>query len=346
MNYIDEFEIPKSSSELELEKIKEAEFKLEKKIISLRLKYRLSNKWARYLVLAEAYFNKHKHLDVPRKFRTTNGYDEDPNSPYDLGAFILRQREIRKGIVRGSLTPAQIMLLDESGMIWEKKSKEESWMEYYNLVKEYHYFYNKSLITKKQGLKIKRNFKTFDGINYHKKGKNIYKWFLKQRNNKDQLSEQQIALLDELEADWDKKGKYSWEECYKAAVEYRNKEIAKFGTDNYRLRIPQRFITENGMKLGSWAIRLRQLYKGQAKGILTQERIKMLEDINFEWFSESADIKAQSDEINDYNNHAKKIEILNRMKSVLNEYTGDSLPTPEELNKTFMLKLNREKKAA
>ena len=146
--------------------------------------------------------------------------------------------------------------------------------------------------------------------------------------------------------DWDKKGKYSWEECYKAAVEYRNKEIAKFGTDNYRLRIPQRFVTENGMKLGCWAIRLRQLYKGQAKGTLTQERIKMLEDINFEWFSESADIKAQSDEINDYNNHAKKIEILNRMKSVLNEYTGDSLPTPEELNKTFMMKLNREKKAA
>ena len=127
-------------------------------------------------------------------------------------------------------------------------------------------------------------------------------------------------------------------------------ELAKAYSESHNgsLKISQNFKTvngyeydEDGIALGSWISTQRGVYKGQVSGILTQEQIKMLEDIGMIWFTDKIDDKLQSQIIDEKNKLKKQKEILNRFNSLLNNYDGESLPSKEDMNDDFIDQLNR-----
>ena len=90
------------------------------------------------------------------------------------------------------------------------------------------------------------------------------------------LSQDKIELLDKIGMRFENKlNKIEWEEYYKLAEAYFNK--------NNNLEIPRSFKTldginydENGYNLGGWITTQRQTYKS---GKLSEEKIKLLEKL-------------------------------------------------------------------
>ena len=135
--------------------------------------------------------------------------------------------------------------------------------------------------------------------------------------------------------------KLDWSGMYELAKAYSE-------SHNGSLKISQNFKTvngyeydEDGIALGSWIATQRGVYKGQMRGILTKEQIKMLEDIGMIWFDDKTDDKLQSQIIDEKNKLKKQKEILNRFNSLLNNYDGESLPSKEDMNDDFIDQLNR-----
>ena len=76
------------------------------------------------------------------------------------------------------------------------------------------------------------------------------------------------------------------------------------------------------------------------KSFITEEQIKLLEDINIKWFIDDANIKLQQEIIDSKNVERKGKEILNRFYSILNNFSDNSLPSNEELNQNFIYELD------
>ena len=99
---------------------------------------------------------------------------------------------------------------------------------------------------------------------------------------------------------------------------------------------------ENGIALGTWISTQRQAYYGKGERMITEERVKLLEDIGMKWYIfDKKDDNYQEEIIINGNTNRKQIEILNRVRSFLNKYSGDSLPTKEEINYGILNELNR-----
>lgn len=126
--------------------------------------------------------------------------------------------------------------------------------------------------------------------------------------------------------------------------------LAKVYYKHYgNLEIPKNFKTldginydEKGILLGTWIITQRRSYNGQGDNKITEEQIKLLEEVGMKWYArQSYDYIHQYEEIKDANKIRKQIEILNRVRSYLNTYDEETLPTKEEINKGMVKVLNR-----
>ena len=145
-----------------------------------------------------------------------------------------------------------------------------TWDLMYNLATAYYNKYN--------NLEIPQSFKTLDGINYNGNGYSLGMWINTQRKTykSGKLSQDKIELLDKIGMRFENKlNKIEWEEYYKLAEAYFNK--------NNNLEIPRSFKTldginydENGYNLGGWITTQRQTYKS---GKLIKERIELLDKI-------------------------------------------------------------------
>ena len=145
-----------------------------------------------------------------------------------------------------------------------------TWDLMYNLATVY---YNKN-----NNLEIPFSFKTLDGIDYNENGYSLGVWINTQRQayKSGKLSQDKIELLDKIGMRFENKlNKIEWEEYYKLAEAYFNK--------NNNLEIPRSFKTldginydENGYNLGGWITTQRQTYKS---GKLIKERIELLDKI-------------------------------------------------------------------
>lgn len=67
----------------------------------------------------------------------------------------------------------------------------------------------------------------------------------------------------------------SWEHYYEAAEIYYKQ--------NADLDIPNSYVTENGLTLGTWLLTQRRVYTGKIEGSLSQEQIQKLEAIGMQW---------------------------------------------------------------
>ena len=142
-----------------------------------------------------------------------------------------------------------------------------------------------------------------------------------------------------------------WEKLDPMVDWLENYNLAKAYYEHHNnLEVPQSFKTkngyeedENGVALGQWISTQRQAYKGKGRRKITKEQINLLEKIGIKWVTENIDDKLQKEEISDKNKIKKQTELENRLYSLLNEYTEESLPDKTEINTDFMNKLNRKK---
>ncbi len=71
----------------------------------------------------------------------------------------------------------------------------------------------------------------------------------------------------------------SWDMMYQEAKEYYNR--------NGHLQIPKNYRTADGYPLGSWLLTQRRIRRGSYNGVLTEERIHLLDQIGMNWSTRS-----------------------------------------------------------
>ena len=155
------------------------------------------NTWELNYSLAKIYFEKNGNLEIPSKFKTLNGTDEDKNG-YNLGGWLVSQRQMYK---KSKLSKEREELLEKIGMHFETRDNDEVWNQMYMLAESYFKEYG--------NLKIKQVFKTLNGIDYDEKGYNLGIWINTQRREykKDKLSKEKIELLDQIGMVWEIKAR-------------------------------------------------------------------------------------------------------------------------------------------
>lgn len=275
--------------------------------------------WDSWYHLAEEYYKEHGDLEVPNRYITKDGLP--------LGHWILRQRSLKKGRAAGTLTEEQEEKLLKIGMRFENKDLHEEWNKKFNYL-----------------LKFKEEYKTADVPQKYvtEDGFTLGKWCQRQRENyhgtgRRSLTDYEIEKLESVGFRFEYKDPETiWLERYK--------EAEKFYKKHGNLKMIRDYVTKDGFELGKWVFKQKAKYKGQeARGDLTIEQIKLLEDLGIEWFNDKIDEKLQKDEITDANKVKKKKEIANRFKSIIARMEGDSLPSKEELNDAFIDQLNRKR---
>ncbi len=293
--------------------------------------------WNKKYNLAKIYYEHYGNLEVPVKFKTTNGIDYDEKG-IALGNWISTQRQAYQGQSGYKITEEQTKKLEQIGMRFEIRS--EVWNKKYNLAKIYYEHYG--------NLEIPQTFRTTNGIDYDEKGIALGNWISTQRQAYQgqsgyKITEEQTKKLEQIGMIFEIRSEV-WNKKY---------NLAKLYYEHYgNLEIPQTFRTTNGIDydekgiaLGTWISTHRQAYQGKSKSKITEEQIEKLEQIGHKWYpTDNKDKKAQSEQITSSNTKQKQIEILNRVKSYLNNYDSSSLPTKNEINQGMLHSLNTPRK--
>ena len=193
------------------------------------------------------------HLQIPMTYKTEN--------VCSLGLWIQHQRAIRKGFSRGVLSEERIAKLNAIGMCWTVR-KHDRWSEYFAAAADYARIYGH--------LNVPSAYITPDGVK-------LGKWlsFLKMKRKRDgegqYLTRERIAALDRLGMVWDV-DKFLWEQKFEMARRYFQ--------EHGDLRVPMRYTTLDGTRLGAWIRSARDDYR---TGRLDETIIRRLEAIGMVW---------------------------------------------------------------
>ena len=140
------------------------------------------------------------------------------------------------------------------------------WDEMYSCACEYYSEYG--------NIEVPRRYKTASGLS-------LGNWLDTQRGVRSGkingiLTEERIKKLDELGMRWESISDMNWEKNYAAAVEYAKQH----GEFNPKVT----YVTENGIRLGSWVNNIRTYRKcGIQRNYLTEERVEMLDRLGMVW---------------------------------------------------------------
>ena len=201
--------------------------------------------WERGFAYAKKYFDENGNLTVRQDYQYEG---------FNLGNWLRHIRSARAN-QNALITDQRVAELDKMGMIWN--IRDFNWFKSYNAAAAF----------------FKEHGHLNVPIDYVDHGIYLGQWIVYQRvrkkgKNKTVLSEVQIAKLDELKMDWEGRD-LKWEKMYEEARRY----FETFGN----LDVPAAFITENGVKLGSWLYTQRM-----AKNMDDQKRQK-LNSIGMVW---------------------------------------------------------------
>ena len=286
--------------------------------------------WEEMYEYASKYYEHHGNLEVPSKFKTSNGFEYDKEGKINLGKWISRQRRT----VNPESEEGRLLLSID--MRFENKNNTLSWEEMYEYAAKYYKHHG--------NLEVPSKFKTSNGFEYDEEGKiNLGTWITTQRTNVQPESERGKLLLSIGMRFKNKNSTLSWEEMYEYA--------AKYYKHHGNLEVPSKFKTSNGfdyekggkINLGRWIIKQKQDYYQQKE--LSDEQIILLEKIKINWLSNLVDDRLQKEEITEKNTKKKQIELLNRTKSLLIHIQNRNIESIEDIhqiNKQFSDELNRK----
>ncbi|KGF98901.1 hypothetical protein EU96_0210 [Prochlorococcus marinus str. MIT 9302] len=190
----------------------------------------LENQWNESYKQLKKYFEKEGHSSIASRAST-------------LGDWCRGQRQ---NYTNGSLSQKKIELLEELNFIWDPRAYQ--WNDSYEQIKEYFEKEGHSSVPRKHG--------------------SLGIWCVNQRLyfKKGRLSKEKIALLEELNFEWDPRAN-QWNSSYTQLKEYFEKE-------------GHTSVPKNKGALFNWCHIQRQDYK---KGKISKERIDLLEKLNFVW---------------------------------------------------------------
>ena len=210
----------------------------------------LSASWDTMYEYAKQYHDEHGDLDVPRRYKTADGYS--------LGAWLMTQRKVYAGIQYGVLGEDRIQKLEAIGMRWGSKF-ERSWERGLAEAKDY---YNKH-----GDLNVPTMYVAPSGFK-------LGGWIADRREKgREKRSMERRRQLDALGMVWQKPD--PWEVRYAAAKAY----FIEHGD----LNMPAQY-KANGMWLAKWLNEQRQIYIGNRPGkSLTTEQVRRLEAIGMTW---------------------------------------------------------------
>ena len=276
--------------------------------------------WMKHYKEAEWYYKENGNLEVPVSFVTSTGFK--------LGLWIDTQRKAYQGKKKYTkTTPEQKSLLEKIGMRFDNIDKMKEWLKKYEEAKVYYEEYG--------DLKVPAKYVTPTGFKLGSWIKIQRKAFQGKGNYV--ITPEQKELLRKIGMRFEKIDKMEeWLKNYE--------EVKKYFKEHGNLDISQRYITSTGFNLGTWISTSRQSYRGRGHGKITPEQIKLLDEVEMIWFTNSKDDELQDEEINEKNRLIKQKEILNRFYSLLSKYDENSLPSKEEISKSFVYQLNRKKK--
>ena len=222
-----------------------------------RLNDVLTVSWQTMFEQAKKYYSENGDLEVPARFITNDGYS--------LGHWIYNQRAVRKGQQTGNLSEEQIEKLNSIGMRWNLYT-DYSWEKNFNAAKDYY--------EKNGHLDVPSRFVTRDGLPLGEWLSSLRTWESSGIHPK-YLSAERKKQLESIGMIWSKLD-YYWEQNFSEALRYYRK--------NGDLIVPSNFVTDNGVRLGSWIFRQRKLHSGSCKGTpLTAEQTARLNSIGMVW---------------------------------------------------------------
>ena len=218
----------------------------------------LTASWDLMFQAAAHYFSEYGNLDIPKRYKTAD------NLP--IGTWLATQKRVKAGKMPGILTQEQVKRLESIGIRWEDKT-ELSWSKNFSACQEYYAQYG--------NLDIKVDYVTPDGLALGRWIANIRQQRAGNTNGS-VLTSEHIAALDSLSMIWDKIS-YLWEQNYTACVDYYVK--------NGNLNVPTGYVTKDGLRIGMWLLRMRQIRSGRNKkaASLTESQIERLDALGFDW---------------------------------------------------------------
>ncbi len=195
--------------------------------------------WDEWFKYAEIYYEHHRNLEVPTKFKTNDGYTYDKNGLINLGTWIFTQKR------RTDPESERGQRLQAIGMRFQNKRNIMSWDDWYKYAEIYYEHHH--------NLEVPAKFKTNDGYTYDENGLiNLGRWLFEQKSKIDPESERGQRLQAIGMRFQNKINIMSWEEWFKYAEIYFE--------HHHNLEVPTRFKTNDGythdengfIKLGVW----------------------------------------------------------------------------------------------
>lgn len=211
--------------------------------------------WERNYAAAKRYYMEHGDLMVPATNNKVYGIR--------LGPWLAQLRVHRRSGIRSAyLTPDRIAALDAIGMVWEVQ--DYLWERNYNAAVRYHCAYGH--------LDVPTNYVDSEGIR-------LGMWLSIMRScrrgmntQRAELTAEQIARLDALGLNWSDKKDAAWNAAYTEACKYKQ--------EHGDLKIPARYVTENGFSLGRWIRRQREIHN---ESKLSDVRKQKLDELGMIW---------------------------------------------------------------
>ena len=214
----------------------------------------LSASWDTMYAYAKRYFAERGNLEVPRRYKTTDGYS--------LGNWIYTQRKVYAGVQYGNLDESRVARLEAIGMVWDSV-RDLSWQRYLYEAKRY----------------SDEHGDLSPGVGYvTPAGVKLGKWLSQLRTyrksgiRRGYLTRERVAMLDALGMVWDVPD-YLWEQNYAACLAYFR--------EHGDLDIPARYCTADGLRIGLWV-------RKQREAELTAEQKKRLDEIGMVWSTKFA----------------------------------------------------------
>lgn len=240
----------------------------------------LTASWDMMYGFAKKYFEKEGNLEVPRRYKTEEGYS--------LGDWIFTQRSVYRGDSYGTLGEERIRKLESIGMVWDS-IRDISWQRNFAEAKAY--------FAEHGNLNVRTEYRSKNGVD-------LAAWIRRIRTYKKSgiqntyLTKERIAALDEMGMIWSVPD-YLWEMNFTGAMD--------FYRQNGHLDIPTDYCAPDGLKVGVWLRRQRALRSGRiGAGVPpTEEQIARLDEIGMVWknqYETAWDVGYQA-ALNYYQNH-------------------------------------------
>ncbi len=217
----------------------------------------LTASWDLMYSHAQDYFAKYGNLDVPRKYKTEDGYS--------LGQWIFTQRRVYAGEQAGSLSAERIEKLSSIGMIWDSFA-EQSWKKNYAAAVAY--------FNENKDLQVPAGYVTDDGIALGSWISNI-RTYRKNGSHCKYLTNEHIDELNAIGMIWDVPD-YLWEQNFAAAMRYHQK--------HGNLDVPATYVGEDGTRLGAWLCGMRRA-RADKNYRISDEQIAKLDSLGMVWES-------------------------------------------------------------